>query len=377
MEIYMKRSFIIRLLCLLILAATCLSALAGCGKKSVTDGAKSTEEELRVVGKVGNYDVLYDEYRYVVLSCKAILESEHGKDIWSSSESIAEFSPILEEMVAERITANYAVLGLCDAYGFENALYDKDNVKYVNAKIENSIYLMAIEAGFYVEADQKNNGEIKYTYKKGELDKAKELFYKALASSYLTERVMRLTLGTEYAFDRLSRILTTEKNEIAHKAESIEAYMKSDKFICTKHVFIEDDGTRSREELRADAETVLSLYEGGKSMDYLIGSKYNKDISMPYKGYYFTHGEMDETYEKAAFALSEGQVSGIVETEKGFYIIQRLPKDESYMLSNLEAFAGQIVYALVNDRVRTYQSNLTLEKNEFGSSLVLHEITAD
>ena len=47
------------------------------------------------------------------------------------------------------------------------------------------------------------------------------------------------------------------------------------------------------------------------------------------------------------------------------------------MLSNLEAFANQIVYALVNDKVRSYQTNLTLEKNEFGRSLVLHEMTAD
>jgi hypothetical protein len=284
---------------------------------------------------------------------------------------------MLEEMVEYRITANYAVLSLCDANGFNDALSNKDNVKYVNAKIENSIYLMALEAGYSVEAEQRANGEMKYTYKKGELNKAKELFKKALTDSFLTERVLRLTLGTEFAFNRLSEILTVEKNEIAHKAESIEAYMKSDKFICTKHVFIEDDGTRSRDQLLAEAETVLSLYAEGKSMDYLIGSKYNKDISMPYKGYYFTHGEMDDNYEAAAFDLEVGQVSDIVEADGGFYIIWRCEKDENYMLSNLEAFADQIIYALVNERVRSHQDSLTIELNEFGSSLVLHEISAN
>ena len=372
----MKRSFIFRIVSLLIVVTALLTASAGCGKRSVTDGAKSTEEDLRVVGTVGNYEVMYDEYRYVVLSCKSILENRYGKDIWSSADTAAEYTKVLEEMVAERITANYAVLGLCDSYGFENALTDKDNVKYVNAKIENSIYLMAIDAGYRVETDKKLNGEIKYTYKRGELNKAKELFYNALTESYLTERVMRLTLGTEFAFSKLSEILTTEKNEIPHKAESIEAYMKSDKFICTKHVFIEDDGTRSRAELLADAEAVLALYRDGRSMESLIGSKYNKDISMPYHGYYFTNGEMDEEYEKAAFALSDGQVSDVVETDSGFYIIWRCAKDENYMLTNLDAFADQIVYALVNEKVRDYQSKLMLEKNDFGRSLVLHEITA-
>ena len=373
----MKKGYIFRAAALILSAVIALSALSGCGKRSVTDGAKSTEEELRAVGTIGNYQVCYDEYRYVVLSCKSILESKYGKDIWSTADGIATYSPMLEEMVEARITANYAVLGLCDANGFENALSDKDNIKYVDAKIENSIYLMALDAGYSVEVDQKTNGDMKYTYKKGELNKAKELFQKALTESYLTERVMRLTLGTEFAFSRLTEILTTEKNEIAHKAESIEAYMKSDKFICTKHVFIEDDGTRSRDQLLADAETVLSLYKEGKSMNYLIGSKYNKDISMPYKGYYFTHGEMDETYESAAFALEVGQVSDIVETEEGFYIIWRCEKDEDYMLTNLESFADQIVYALVNEKVRSYQDSLTIELTEFGRSLVLHEIAAN
>ena len=372
----MKRSFIFRVIPLILMTALLISATAfvGCGNKSVTDGAKSTEEDLRVVGKVGEYDVLYDEYRYVVLSCKASLEYEYGSDIWSDEAKIAEYSPILEQMVADRITANYAVLSLCKAYGYEDPLHDKDNVKYVNSKIENEIYLMAIEAGYSVEVKQKNNGDLKYTYKKGELDKAKAIFEEALKKSYLTERVMRLTLGTEYAFSRLSEILTTEKNEIPHKAEDIEAYMKGDRFICTKHVFIEDDGRSSREKLLEDAETVLSLYANGRSMDSLIGSKYNKDISMPYGGYYFTYGEMDEAYEKAAFALEVGQVSDIVETDAGFYIIWRCAKDENYMLTNLESYANQIIYAQANEKVRNHQSALTLEKNDLGRGITLHEV---
>lgn len=370
-------SILIKITAIVLIVATAAGMLAGCGPKSVTDGAKSTEEDLRVVGKVGNYEVCYDEYRFVTLACKDMLEGKYGKDIWSTPESVEKYSKMLEDMVAERITANYAVFGLCDAYGFTNAMKDKDAIKYVNAKIENEIYLMAVRAGYQVKVDQKSNGDLKYTYKSGELNKAKDLFYKALADSHLTERVLRITLGAEYAFSRLSEILTKEKNEIVHKAESIEAFMKTDDFICTKHVFIEDDGTKSREELRKTAEMVYGMYLDGASMNSLIGGKYNMDISMPYHGYYFTHGEMDEAYEKAAFGLSVGEVSGVVETDDGFYIIQRCEKNEAYMLQNLETFASQIIYAFVNERVRSYQANISLEKNEFGSSIVLHEMKAD
>ena len=321
--------------------------------------------------------MLYDEYKYVVLSCKDILAARYGRDIWNDPEETEKYAPLLEEMVAERITSNYAVLMLCDANGYGNALTDKDAVKYVNAQVENSIYLLAVSAGYSVEVKEKANGEIKYTYGRGELAKAKELYKKALTEYYITERVMRLTLGAEYAFSRLSEILTVDKNQVIHTAEDIERFMKSDDFICTRHVFIEKTKNKSVDELRADAMAVYQMHLDGATMDSLIGSKYNMDTSMPYEGYYFTHGEMDESYEKAAFGLEVGQVSGIVETDNGFYIIERYAKNESYMLSNLESFASQIVYAQVNKLVRDYQSELTLVKNEFGESLILSEMTAD
>ena len=70
------------------------------------------------------------------------------------------------------------------------------------------------------------------------------MFQKALAEDHITERVMRLTLGVEYAFQKLSTILTVEKNEIIHTAEDIESFMMTDDFICTKHVFIESNGEK-------------------------------------------------------------------------------------------------------------------------------------
>jgi parvulin-like peptidyl-prolyl isomerase len=93
-----------------------------------------------------------------------------------------------------------------------------------------------------------------------------------------------------------------------------------------------------------------------------------------YLGYYFTYGEMDKTYEDAAFALSVGEVSDVVETEDGFFIIERLEKSSTYMLGNLEEFANQITYALINQKVRSFQDTLSLTLSEFGSSVEFYKI---
>ena len=359
----------------LALAVTIISSSLVSCTKCVTDGAKSSKDDLRVVGTIGGYEVCYDEYRYVVLSCRDILKQRYGDDIWGTPENIEKYTAELEEMVSERITANYAVLTLCDAYGYEKALYDKKAVEYVNDQIDKAIYLCAVEAGLDVEVKQKGEDDVVYKYGFGEFKKAKELYLNALSQFYVTERIIRLTLGTEYAFSQLSGILTSDKKEIIHTAEDIEAFMNGDDFICTRHVLIEKSDSESREETLARANEVYELYLNGKSMDYLIGSKYNMDITMPYAGYYFTHGEMDEEYEKVAFELAEGEVSAPVETDSGFFIIQRYFKDEEYMSTNLEDFAQQIIYSLVNKKVRAHQETLTLEKNEFGASLNLHEIS--
>ena len=113
-------------------------------------------------------------------------------------------------------------------------------------------------------------------------------------------------------------------------------------------------------------------------MDELMGSKYNEDVIFSTKpALYFTRGEYDKKYEDAAFALRVGQVSGIVETEDGFYIIERCEKSSSYMLGNFEVFAQQIIYALVNQRVEAKQNSLSLEMNEFGSSLDFVKIAVE
>ena len=354
-----------------------LTSLSACGRKSVTDGVYSTEEELRVVGTIGEYEVLFDEYRYVVVSCRKMMENKYGEGIWDDEASAKQYEDELRKMVMERITANYAVLSLCAQHGYKNALTDKETIKKVDATIDALLYEHAVQNKIQVSVSTGMNGELKYKYEKGGLDKAYEHLRRELYDYNLTERVMRLTLGVEYAFEVLINLLTAKENVVIYKDSDIEDFMFSDQFICTRHIFIQNDKGDDVEENRNKADEALEKFRKGEmSMDQLIGSVYNEDVTTVYEGNYFTRGEMELAYENAAFALKEGEISEVIEGENGFYIIERRAKSNTYMLSNFETFATQITYAIVNSMVREHQAELSLTLNEYGSSLVLYNIPA-
>ena len=357
-----------------IAAILAMAMLISCSG-SVLDGANSTEDELRIVGTIGEYEVCYDELYYLIMACSSIMANKYGEDIWKTEESAAKYESELRENVLERITSNYAVLLLCEEYGIKNILTDRDAVKYVNKQIDSVLYAIAISNGIEVTFKESSSGKIKYNYPGDGLSRTTAIFDKMLAEEHLTERVMRLTLGVEFAFEQLSGVLTGEKGEIIFSAEDIEDYMFSDKFIATRHIFIQNDKGDSIEENRRIAEDLLAQHQNGEPMDKLLGSKYNEDVSMTSAlGYYFTYGEMDKTYEDAAFALKVGEVSDVIETEDGFFIIERLEKSSTYMLGNLEEFANQITYALINQKVRDFQDSLSLTLSEFGSSVEFYKI---
>lgn len=66
------------------------------------------------------------------------------------------------------------------------------------------------------------------------------------------------------------------------------------------------------------AKEIQALAAGGEDFDTLI-SKYSEDENSTYS---FGKGEMEQTFEEAAFNLSTDAVSDVVETEYGYYIIK-------------------------------------------------------
>ena len=67
-----------------------------------------------VVGNVGNYEVYYEELRWMTMQYKDLMAASYGADIWENKDTAEKYREELENAVFSNIISNYAVLTLCD-----------------------------------------------------------------------------------------------------------------------------------------------------------------------------------------------------------------------------------------------------------------------
>ena len=110
-----------KIIALSVIGAALLAALVFLGVVIATTvfPIRSSAEESRVVGAFGDYEVKYEELRYVTLLNKSVLDGEMGEYEKLDAEGKIEYERVLEERVLEDIKSNYVILTLCDKYGIE------------------------------------------------------------------------------------------------------------------------------------------------------------------------------------------------------------------------------------------------------------------
>ena len=320
-----------RILTLAVAILTVLMAVTSC-----SSGIKSTDEQARVIGECGGYDVRYEELRFLTLTCKAELESKYGENIFSevSSEWIGNYSKELEEMVKKQLCQNYASLITFKENGIKTT--DGETKSYVNDCVE------AIMEEYESE----------------------EEYLAYLEECYMTDHVLRSNMALESCFYRYYDKIAKELDE-----EAYNAVMNADGFIRTMSIFIKNDKGEDVSRNRKDAETVHAEILAGAPLSSYIGTKYNQDTGIC--DYYFVKGYFDEEYEEAAFALEIGEISPVVETDEGFYIIQRMELSDTYMLGNIEALKSIYLECKMYETINKLADELAFEFNDFGKSIDL------
>ena len=321
---------------------------------------ESSEEEARVVGTVGDFEVRYEELRYITLLHKASLDAEIGKYDELDGEGKAEYERILGERVMADVKNNYVILSLCQKYGIDVDSYSARS--YVTDAIKN-----VVKTDF-----------------DGSVDKYKEW----LKENNLTDSVVRLLFKVEFLEGELLDYVAENNMGIEYDEQSlpefIEYVMESEDWARTVHVFyphkwdaVENYNALERAQAARDA-VVGSSWKDDVRMNAMyseIGrSPFIEGVSVTGNGAYFTYGQMGDEYEAAAFALGEYGVSDIVETEDGYYVIMRLPKQEDDVRAQVETLLAYYRYAVLKEQMDAEEEALSFAGNEYFDSLELIDV---
>ena len=268
----------------------------------------------------GSYTVTYDLYRYFYLNYKAELKGDYKNDAGETETDALDRA--VRARVAEAICGLYGMISLAADYGI--------------TPTDGDIRASAIE---YIDAVRGYYGASAYAAE--------------LENNCMTEQVFDFLVRADGTEDKLFAAMTAADSAIESDDAAILAILQGDDFVRVKQIFIENDPGEDAEANRKIAEEVLDAYRGGVDFATLIG-RYSEDVSMPADGYYFTRGEMTDDFEAAAFALADGEISGIVESSDGFHILLRLPKDESYITAHFDELKSQYqnarFYAMIDER---------------------------
>ena len=317
--------------CVCMALAMLLGSLAGCAS---VKKIKSTGEEKKIVGSCGGYDVRYEELRHLAYIHKEEMKAEYGENVFADDMYAEELLKRVEASLCE----HYAILAICEDAGVKRS--DKQTKNEVQEDVEAVVEAL------------------------GGLDAYKEY----LAETRMTDALYRLytsIVSCQYRYYDEVSFETLEK-------EAYDAVLGDEGFVHTMSIFVRNDEGEDVADNREQAEFVRTEVLGGRPLESFIGTKYNQDMSNC--EYYFPIGYMDDAYESAAFSLAIGEVGEVVETDEGFYVIQRLATDKGYMETHLETLIDMYIVGKMNLAFEAHAQALSFEMNEYGKSLNLLEL---
>ena len=145
--------------------------------------------------------------------------------------------------------------------------------------------------------------------------------------------------GDYYLYRHLYDLYCTEGSALAPAERDLETFAREQGYLTVDHIWIstaaaDPADTEAVDACRARAEEAFSKLNGSgdPANDFaVLAETYSDEPNRDQHpdGYTFTLGDgtLPEACEEAAMALEEGQFSGVVEAEDGFYLLLRKPVD--------------------------------------------------
>lgn len=173
---------------------------------------------------------------------------------------------------------------------------------------------------------------------------SEEAFEAEIAKLGMRRETYDRVARSNYLYQNLYELYNTEGSALYASDEELAVYAAEQGYITADHILLAtkdmttgealtDEQKAEKKALAEELVEKLNSYTGDDIASYFaeLADEYSEDPgreSYP-TGYTFTTGSMVQEFEDAAYALSEGEVSEVVESSFGYHILLRLPLDKS------------------------------------------------
>ncbi len=329
-----------------------LVALITVGIVLVARDISGYRQDKKVVALCNGFEIPYEELRFLTMLYKGEMEYEYGEGIWDDPATAEQYRAELEKRVWDNLPENYVILSTCRHLGIDT---DSKTMKnYVKEYVQ--------------EMKDSVGGNKEYKEFLAEQAMSENHFEFQMGISYL-ESAIYYTLNDNgiYAY--------TQENI----SDFIDYVMESDEYARTIHVYIENQEGETVEDRLARAQVItdrlLAITDDEErlaAMRAYIGSEVNDDLySVSLDGSYFTHGEMDQPYEDAAFGLELYGVSEPFVSSGGVFVLMRLPLEEDYVTQNCGTMLEYWQAVKMGLYMDQFRESCTVDLTEYGKSIDL------
>ena len=297
----------------------------------------ATHDPDEVVAKVGDHEVTWSEYFYLLFS-----QSVQVQDYFNSLAGYYGIAMDWEDPLGDDSGETYidVVLENVDAYLSQQAALE-------GFLTENGVELTEEDLAAIAETEHADIAQAL-----GKEDGTREEFDEFLSEVYLTPALYDRMNRINYLAQRGFTQLYGENGEKVSD-EAAVAWLEENEYLNANHILLltKDMGTGEAlseadvQEKLAIAEKLLEELKGISDPEELV--KRFKELKEEYcedsgkvaypDGYIFTPGTMVAEFEDAVKALDAYGLSDIVETAYGYHIILRLPLDADSVLETSSA----------------------------------------
>lgn len=271
----------------------------------------------RVVLTVGEFEVTADTYRYFYLN--------YGMELAEASDWIVKRAHIEDKV------RSYAETAICDLY---------------------TIYALAQEHGVSLTDSRKAQMEAAFAeivvYLGGE-----DAFDDGCKDDYMNRELFRmLYLESAYLHDDLYEHLIAESFSAGWEIAKTD--LGSNFYRCRQIALYFED--MPKEDARVLMEELLEKVGSGK--------KTLAELALDAGGTYYIKGYAPVAFEEAALALQVGERSGIVESDVGFHIIERMPMETSFSETRLQELRELYYRRCMTEKMEECSSKLALKRGD-------------